>query len=373
MKISYLFLYIFIILIIGFAQAATILVYPGQDIQEAVDEVNPGDTIEVQSGIYQENVNIFKPVVLRGAGNPIINAADFGSGITLYSDDAVVDGIIIANSSASNPGINITSSSQGNAIQNNTITRNRGDGIGIWASGNNRISGNIISNNGGNGLSLWAVEKNYIDKNFITSNNGSGIFGGASNSSIRGNFIYKNNGSGIVLLNSFDNAISMSQANDNKDAGIMLIFGSDNVISDSTFNNNINSGISLLFSWKNELVYNAVNRNLEGIYLGNSSEGNLVNGNDVRYNLLGIHLDSSNNNTICQNNLFKNDHSAFDDGINQWDLNENGNYYSDFDCSDSNEDGICDKSRSIPGGISSDRYPLASSLKQQIVDHRRNI
>ena len=63
MKIPYLFLYIFIILIIGFAQAATILVYPGQDIQAAVDDANPGDTIEVQSGIYQENMNIFKPVV----------------------------------------------------------------------------------------------------------------------------------------------------------------------------------------------------------------------------------------------------------------------------------------------------------------------
>jgi parallel beta-helix repeat protein len=198
-----------------------------------------------------------------------------------------------------------------------------------------------------------------------TSNNGSGIFGGASNSSIMGNFIYKNNGSGIVLLNSFDNAISVSQANDNKDAGIMLIFGSNNIISDSIFNNNVNSGISLLFSWKNELAYNIVNGNLVGIYLGNSSEGNLVNRNDVSYNLLGIHLDSSNNNTICQNNILKNDHSAFDDGINQWDLNENGNYYSDFDCSDSNADGICDKYRSIPGGISSDRYPLASFLKQQ--------
>jgi nitrous oxidase accessory protein len=100
---------IFIILIIGFAQAATILVYPGQDIQAAVDGANPGDTIEVQSGIYRENVNVFKPVMLHGVGNPIINAANSGSGITLYSDDTVIDGLIVANSSASNPGINITS------------------------------------------------------------------------------------------------------------------------------------------------------------------------------------------------------------------------------------------------------------------------
>ncbi len=60
LKTSYLLMDIFIILIIGFAQAATILVYPGQDILAAVDGANPGDTIEVQSGIYPENVNVFK-------------------------------------------------------------------------------------------------------------------------------------------------------------------------------------------------------------------------------------------------------------------------------------------------------------------------
>jgi nitrous oxidase accessory protein len=357
---------IFLVMIsfLGSAEASIISVSPGHSIQAAINAADQEDVIEVQSGTYYENLNVFKPLVLRGAGHPIINAADSGSGITLHSDGAVIEGFIIVNSSASKPGINISSSSQGNVIKNNTITRNRGNGIDIWASKNNSIFGNILGNNKGNGLSLWSVEKNHIMKNFIISNNGSGIFGGCSNSSIIGNLICKNNGSGIVLLNSFNNNISMNQANDNKGAGIMLIFGSNNSIADNTANNNGNSAISLLFSWKNKLLSNTADGNLEGIYLGNSSEDNIVTGNEIGHNRLGVHLGSSNNNSICQNYLNRNDYFAFDDGINQWDSGKKGNYYSDLDCLDANRDGICDKAIAIPGGLGRDRYPLASYERQ---------
>lgn len=127
-----------IILRTGFAASATISINPGQSIQAAINAADQGDTIEVHSGTYYENVNVFKPLVLRGIGYPIINAANTGSGIILYSDNSVIEGFFIANSSASNPGINISNSSHANVIKNNTITRNRGDGVGIWASENNR-------------------------------------------------------------------------------------------------------------------------------------------------------------------------------------------------------------------------------------------
>jgi nitrous oxidase accessory protein len=357
-------IFLFTIFLLGFAEASIISVDPGHSIQAAIDVADKGDIIEVKSGTYYENINIFQSLGLRGVGYPILNAVNAGSGITLYSDGAVIDGFIIVNSSASKPGINISSSSKGNVIKNNTITRNRGDGIDIWASGKNSIFGNIISNNKGNGLSLWAVENNHISKNIIMNNNGSGVFGGSSNSTIVGNLIYKNNGSGIVFLNSFTNNISMNQASNNKGTGLMLIFGSNNSIVDNTANNNGNSGISLLFSWKNGIESNIVNENFDGIYLGNSSENNLVNGNEVGGNRLGIHLASSNNNTICRNYLNKNDFSAFDDGINQWDCESMGSYYSDLDCMDTNRDNICDKARTRPGGLRLDRYPLASYERQ---------
>jgi nitrous oxidase accessory protein NosD len=53
--------------------------------------------------------------------------------------------------------------------------------------------------------------------------------------------------------------------------------------------------------------------------------------------------------------------NAYDDAINQWDNGTTGNYFSDFDCTDSGGDGICDSEHAIPGGESVDRYPLARS------------
>src|SRR2546423_13685506 len=44
----------------GSAQAATIVVNPGQSIQAAVDIANPGDTIVVRPGTYRQEVVIQK-------------------------------------------------------------------------------------------------------------------------------------------------------------------------------------------------------------------------------------------------------------------------------------------------------------------------
>jgi len=60
------------------------------------------------------------------------------------------------------------------------------------------------------------------------------------------------------------------------------------------------------------------------------------------------------------NNLVNNNrHNAWDDGANRWSGGYVGNHYGDFDCTDSDDDGICDSAHEIPGGESVDRYPLA--------------
>ena len=43
-------------------------------IQDAINAANSGDTILVQSGTYSENVNVNKKLILRGIGNPVVNA-----------------------------------------------------------------------------------------------------------------------------------------------------------------------------------------------------------------------------------------------------------------------------------------------------------
>ena len=58
------------ILVLGFANASKITVGPKDanysHIQQAIDNSSQGDIIEVQSGVYRENVHVYKTLTLQG-------------------------------------------------------------------------------------------------------------------------------------------------------------------------------------------------------------------------------------------------------------------------------------------------------------------
>ena len=70
-----------------FVGAEEIIVRPGEKIQDAIDGASPGDLIEVQSGRYQENLNVDKMLTLlgvdTGGGRPVVDASAKGPAISL--------------------------------------------------------------------------------------------------------------------------------------------------------------------------------------------------------------------------------------------------------------------------------------------------
>jgi len=48
------------------ADPTTIYVHPGESIQNAINAANPGDTVFVYNGSYQEQINVTKSVYLEG-------------------------------------------------------------------------------------------------------------------------------------------------------------------------------------------------------------------------------------------------------------------------------------------------------------------
>jgi parallel beta-helix repeat protein len=144
------------ILVLGYANASKITVGP-QDadysqIQQAIDNSSQGDIIEVHSGVYRENVHVYKTLTLQGIasgkGLPVVDAGGSGSVISITSNGTIVKGFNITGSGGcgcGNAGIKVDSSN--NILQGNIIYKNKyGIYIQSGAENNTFLSNDLLEN-----------------------------------------------------------------------------------------------------------------------------------------------------------------------------------------------------------------------------------
>lgn len=165
-------------------------------IQDAIDNANSGDTIDVYSGIYHENIVIDKSLSLIGidhelgkgsdSGKPIndrgTSTPNFGQ-IEIESEHVLIDGFIIKNSSKF--GIHGSYSDGDITISNNIICNNDINGISferpVYNKGSNiKIYNNIFYENGDDDSSSDAIFIVHFNNIEIKNNKliGGGLFGG---------------------------------------------------------------------------------------------------------------------------------------------------------------------------------------------------
>jgi parallel beta-helix repeat protein len=160
-------------------------------IQAAIDASQPGNTIEVHSGTYYENVNVDEQLILRGidtgGGKPVVDAGGIGSAIRLSHDGSVLDGFTAINAS-SFPQAGILISSKSNIVINNTALNNAYYGINLISSSNNTLTSNIANANTYYGVLLSSSSNNTLTGNTFKLNNDYGISLGSSST----NLIYNN-------------------------------------------------------------------------------------------------------------------------------------------------------------------------------------
>jgi len=103
-----------------------------------------------------------------------------------------------------------------------------------------------------------------------------------------------------------------------------------------------------------------------GITLHESNNNTIVN-NTISNNFsLGISLSSScENNKIYYNNFINNSVNAKDEGNNTWHTGKYGNYWSDYNGTDANDDGIGNTPYNLTGGDNQDLYPLMTPYVSQ--------
>jgi len=140
-------------------------------IQEAINNVNPGDTIFVRRGTYSENLIINKTITLIGEDreNTVIDGNNTGDVISIQASNVVIVGFTIK-SSKPYTGCGIYIERFGNAtISNNTI-ENNGIGIQTVRSSGNKIYENIIWANSIGIQLFYYSSNNVIYRNVIFGN-----------------------------------------------------------------------------------------------------------------------------------------------------------------------------------------------------------
>jgi parallel beta-helix repeat protein len=189
-------------------------------IQPAINASSTGDTIQVLSGTYYENVNVSKRLILSGVntggGKPVVDAGGNGSAITLAADGIMLEGFNATGagydgSSSEAAGIRVTTNS--NTLIGNNASNND---YGIFLLGNNNtLIGNKASNNNWDGIHLSSSSNNtLIDNN--ASNNDYGIhLSSSSNNTLISNKASNNGYSGIFLFSSNKSVLKNNLMNGN--------------------------------------------------------------------------------------------------------------------------------------------------------------
>ncbi|UCF13725.1 MAG: right-handed parallel beta-helix repeat-containing protein [Thermoplasmatales archaeon] len=194
-------------------------------IQDAITNASSGDSIDVYSGIYMENLEIEKEIVLTGIDSEYMNGGDNGKPVI---DGDYKDDVITIFTDGENAPISIS----GFVIQNSGY---RDSGIFVDFSVDIEISENVITNNH-HGIYVYhsciTIEENII------SNNDWGILAEFSNHCIITENEMIQNNIGLQLESSHELTINRNVFENNSEFGIILIRSPVNDISYNNFIDN---------------------------------------------------------------------------------------------------------------------------------------
>jgi parallel beta-helix repeat protein len=195
----------------------------------------------------------------------------------------------------------------------------------------------------------------------------------ANNVNITG-FTLQNSGKSIgdcaIQISSANNKISNNIIR-NSYNGILLYYANNTLIEQNEISLNL-YGVQLYRSENNSLQNNEILSNGIGIYHSAYASNNVIVGNSIENNTIGISLlFGSENNTIYHNNFVNNTQQlAITDTINKFDNGIEGNYWSDYNGTDEDQNGI-GNSPYIIDTSNQDNYPLMGTFSDFTVIYER--
>jgi len=197
--------------------------YPYKTIHEGITASNPGDTIFVSSGTYNENLVINKDLTLIGENKDttFIDGGNNGHTVNVQgtfetSLQVYISKLTIRNAGGSGNDCIHYSYATGCVISDNRILNSQeGEGISIDHCQGLTIRNNAIINNKVVGISLVESEQNIIENNIIQNNQKGIQFGFSFNNQITSNTISYNTVYGVYVTQSSSNVFSLNDFSGN--------------------------------------------------------------------------------------------------------------------------------------------------------------
>jgi len=345
-------------------------------------------------------------IALSGSSNNSIS----GNNITANNNHGIWLGgsssynSIFGNNITNNPNGMVLVESLSNIISGNNITNNA-YGLYLSASSKNTVTANSIAKNK-RGVCLYDSPNNVFRGNCINSNDYN--FGVSATHFPTSAFINDVDESNTVNSKPVYYWVNRQNNEVPADAGYVALVNSKNITVEElnlthnvqgvliaystsiTIQNNVitenSDGVHLASSSNNRIVRNSITANsLSGVYLWPLSSDNIITRNNITNNWRGISLSGSSKNSIFGNNITNNEYGIrldqssnnkiyHNDFINNtsyqasaktwcynniWDAGypSGGNYWSNYNGTDSDQDGIGNTTYIIDEN-NTDNYPL---------------
>jgi parallel beta-helix repeat protein len=244
---------------------------------------------------------------------------------------------------------------EGVTVQNLNLTNN-GQGIFLYSTTDSVITKNHIINNYDDGICLLVSQNIAVTENHIENNTQGILMDGSGSNIISGNNITNSRENGINIFDSQDATVTGNIVTGNNDCGIRIWYQSDNAFISANCLANNSIGIQIDNSIANNITGNTITGSSDsGIRLWNSNS--TIVRNVIIDSGYGIRVYSCSN-AIYHNDFVNNTVHVYTDGsICSWEKGSEGNYWSSYNGTDRDGDGIGDTPYLIDYS-NQDKHPL---------------